>query len=68
MYLKLIASAAFAGLVLVSPIRAQDATIPKQTVNEQLRARLPENIRAEGKLISVNMVRFLPMRLLPAPT
>ena len=63
MYLKLIASAAFAGLVLVSPIRAQDATIPKQTVNEQLRARLPENIRAEGKMISVNNGSFPPYEI-----
>jgi polar amino acid transport system substrate-binding protein len=63
MYLKLITSAAFAGLVLVSPIRAQDATIPKQTVNEQLRARLPENIRTEGKMISVNNGSFPPYEI-----
>jgi polar amino acid transport system substrate-binding protein len=63
MYLKLMTSAAFAGLVLVSPIRAQDATIPKQTVNEQLRARLPENIRTEGKMISVNNGSFPPYEI-----
>jgi polar amino acid transport system substrate-binding protein len=63
MYLKLITSAAFAGLVLASPISAQDATIPKQTVNEQLRARLPENIRAEGKMISVNNGSFPPYEI-----
>ena len=63
MYLKLITSAAFAGLVLASPIRAQDATIPKQTVNEQLRARLPETIRAEGKMISVNNGSFPPYEI-----
>ncbi|MGF9762953.1 ABC transporter substrate-binding protein [Microvirga sp. 0TCS3.31] len=63
MYLKLITSAAFAGLVLVSPVYAQDATIPKQTVNEQLRARLPENIRAEGKMISVNNGSFPPYEI-----
>ncbi|WP_201864839.1 ABC transporter substrate-binding protein [Microvirga soli] len=63
MYLKLITSAAFASLVLVSPIRAQDATIPKQTVNEQLRARLPENIRTEGKMISVNNGSFPPYEI-----
>jgi polar amino acid transport system substrate-binding protein len=63
MYLKLITFAAFAGLVLVSPVYAQDATIPKQTVNEQLRARLPENIRAEGKMISVNNGSFPPYEI-----
>jgi len=63
MYLKLITSAAFAGLVLVSPVYAQDATIPKQTVNEQLRARLPENIRSEGKMISVNNGSFPPYEI-----
>ena len=63
MYLKLITSAAFAGLVLVSPVYAQDATIPKQTVNEQLRGRLPENIRAEGKMISVNNGSFPPYEI-----
>jgi polar amino acid transport system substrate-binding protein len=63
MYLKLIASAVFASLVLASPVYAQDATIPKQTVNEQLRARLPENIRAEGKMISVNNGSFPPYEI-----
>jgi polar amino acid transport system substrate-binding protein len=63
MYLRLITSAAFAGLVLASPISAQDATIPKQTVNEQLRARLPENIRAEGKMVSVNNGSFPPYEI-----
>src|SRR5919107_47044 len=63
MYLKFIASAAFAGLVLASPLRAQDATIPKQTVNEQLRARLPENIRTEGNMISVKNGSFPPYEI-----
>jgi polar amino acid transport system substrate-binding protein len=63
MYLRLITSAAFAGLVLASPISAQDATIPKQTVNEQLRARLPEKIRAEGKMVSVNNGSFPPYEI-----
>jgi polar amino acid transport system substrate-binding protein len=63
MYLKLITSAAFVGLILASPICAQDAAIPKQTVNEQLRARLPENIRTEGKMISVNNGSFPPYEI-----
>lgn len=60
---KLIASVAFIGLMLTGAVYAQDATIPKQTVNEQLRARLPENIRAEGKMISVNNGSFPPYEI-----
>jgi polar amino acid transport system substrate-binding protein len=63
MHSKLIAPVAFIGLILASSVHAQDATIPKQTVNEQLRARLPENIRAEGKMISVNNGSFPPYEI-----
>jgi polar amino acid transport system substrate-binding protein len=63
MHSKLIAPVAFIGLMLASSVHAQDATIPKQTVNEQLRARLPENIRAEGKMVSVNNGSFPPYEI-----
>ncbi len=55
---KLIASAALMSLLCRRHALAQDAAIPKQTVNEQLRARLPEKIRTEGKMISVNNGSF----------
>ena len=60
---KLIASVVSVGLMLTGAVYAQDATIPKQAVNEQLRERLPENIRAEGKMISVNNGSFPPYEI-----
>ncbi|WP_420963585.1 ABC transporter substrate-binding protein [Brucella sp. IR073] len=63
MHSKLIASAVLAGFMLTSPTLAQDAAIPKQTVNEALRARLPEKVRAEGKMISVNNGSFPPYEI-----
>lgn len=50
---KLIVSAALAALLLAGSANAQEAAIPKQSVNEELRARLPENIRTEGKMLSL---------------
>jgi polar amino acid transport system substrate-binding protein len=63
MHSKLIASAALAALLLAGSAIAQEAAIPKQSVNEALRARLPENIRAEGKMISVNNGSFPPYEI-----
>ncbi|MDO1582774.1 ABC transporter substrate-binding protein [Rhizobium oryzicola] len=60
---KLIASAALMSLLVGGHALAQDAAIPKQTVNEQLRARLPEKIRTEGKMISVNNGSFPPYEI-----
>lgn len=60
---KSIVSAAFIGLLLASPVLAQDAAIPKLSVNEELRARLPENVRTEGKMISVNNGSFPPYEI-----
>lgn len=60
---KSIVSAAFIGLLLASPALAQDAAIPKLSVNEELRARLPENVRTEGKMISVNNGSFPPYEI-----
>ena len=63
MHSKMIASVTIAALMLASPILAQEAAIPKQSVNEQLRARLPEAIRTEGKMISVNNGSFPPYEI-----
>ena len=63
MHSKMIASVTIAALMLASPVLAQEAAIPKQSVNEQLRARLPEAIRTEGKMISVNNGSFPPYEI-----
>lgn len=63
MHSKLIASAALAGLILAGPALAETAAIPKQSVNEELRARLPEKIRSEGKMTSVNNGSFPPYEI-----
>ena len=54
MQTKFITSVALAGLILAGPALAETAPAPKQSVNEELRARLPEKIRSEGKMVSVN--------------
>src|SRR6478735_7949489 len=63
MHSKMIASVTIAALMFASPVLAQEAAIPKQSVNEELRARLPENIRTEGKMISVNNGSFPPYEI-----
>jgi len=60
---KMIASVTIAALMFASPVLAQEAAIPKQSVNEQLRARLPEALRTEGKMISVNNGSFPPYEI-----
>ena len=57
---KLTTTAALLGLVFFGPALAEDAAIPKQTVNEALHARLPGNIRSDGKMTSVNNGSFPP--------
>lgn len=63
MYFRLIASVAFAGLTLAGSALAQQGSIAKQTVNEELRARLPETLRSKGKMISVNNGSFPPYEI-----
>lgn len=60
---KLIASAALIGLFIAGNALAEGAAIPKQAVNDELRARLPEKIRTEGKMISVNNGSFPPYEI-----
>lgn len=53
--------AAVAALMLGAPALAQqDIEIPAQTVNEELRARVPAEILEPGKLVSVNNGSFPP--------
>ncbi|WP_337269583.1 ABC transporter substrate-binding protein [Oryzifoliimicrobium ureilyticus] len=60
---KLTASLASFTLLLAGSAFADGAAIPKQTVNNELRARLPEKIRTEGKMISVNNGSFPPYEI-----
>lgn len=53
--------AAVAALMLGGPALAQqDVEIPAQTVNEELRARVPAEILESGKIVSVNNGSFPP--------
>ena len=63
MQTKFIASVALAGLILAGPALAETAPAPKQSVNEELRTRLPEKIRSEGKMVSVNNGSFPPYEI-----
>lgn len=63
MHSKLVASVALASVMLAGPVLAEDVAIPQQSVNEELQARLPENVRAEGKMISVNNGSFPPYEI-----
>jgi len=63
MSLKLATSVALAGLALAGSVLAQDAAIPPQKVDEALRARLPEKVRTDGTMISVNNGSFPPYEI-----
>lgn len=60
---KKIAYLAFAGVMVSSAALAQDAALPKLSVNEELKAKLPESIRTAGKMISVNNGSFPPYEI-----
>jgi polar amino acid transport system substrate-binding protein len=62
---KLFTTAAILGLAIMSASSslAAETVIQKQTVNEQLRARLPEAILKEGKMVSVNNGSFPPYEI-----
>jgi polar amino acid transport system substrate-binding protein len=62
---KILCATALAA-ALTAPALAQNApagAIPKQNVNQELRAKLPEEIRASNKLISVNSGSFPPYEI-----
>ncbi len=63
MYSKLTVLSALSAVLMAGSAMAQEQAIPKQTVNEELRARLPEKIRTEGKMISVNNGSFPPYEI-----
>ncbi|WP_040677729.1 ABC transporter substrate-binding protein [Nitratireductor pacificus] len=67
MKLKMFASTALAALVLggiaAGGANAQDAALPTLEKDEALHARLPENIRTAGKMISVNNGSFPPYEI-----
>lgn len=63
MSLKKMAYLAFAGAMVSSTALAQDAALPKLSVNEELKAKLPEDIRTAGKMVSVNNGSFPPYEI-----
>ncbi|MBB4196159.1 polar amino acid transport system substrate-binding protein [Rhizobium aethiopicum] len=63
MQLKKMTILALAGVMLSGAAFAQDASLPKLSVNEELKARLPEAIRTAGKMISVNNGSFPPYEI-----
>lgn len=63
MPIKLITAFALAGFLLSGTAMAQDAALPKLTVNAELHAKLPESIRTAGKMISVNNGSFPPYEI-----
>ena len=62
MYRKSILAAAFAAL-LAQAAFAEEAKIPEQSVNEALRARLPEEIVKAGRMVAVNNGSFPPYEI-----
>src|SRR5262245_1978661 len=63
MPLQKIACLALASMLMTSAAIAQDAGLPKLSVNEELRAKLPEDIKTAGKMISVNNGSFPPYEI-----
>lgn len=61
MYLKLSTSIAVVGMLMSSVALAQD--VPKLAMDEALHARLPEEIKTAGKMISVNNGSFPPYEI-----
>lgn len=49
--------------IMAVPALADEVRIPAQAVDEALRARLPEDIRASGELVSVNSGSFPPYEI-----
>ncbi|WP_181257093.1 ABC transporter substrate-binding protein [Pseudaminobacter soli (ex Li et al. 2025)] len=62
MYKKSILAAAFA-VLLAQTAFAEEAKIPEQSVNETLRARLPEEIVKAGRMVAVNNGSFPPYEI-----
>lgn len=60
---KLAASAALLSVLWVVHAVAEGTAVPKPAVNDELRARLPEEIRKAGRMISVNNGSFPPYEI-----
>lgn len=60
---KLLTSLALAGFLLSGTAMAQDAALPKLSVDQTLHDRLPEEIKTAGKMISVNNGSFPPYEI-----
>jgi polar amino acid transport system substrate-binding protein len=63
MQLKKMTTLALAGVMLSGAAFAEEASLPKLSVNEELKAKLPEAIRTAGKMISVNNGSFPPYEI-----
>ncbi len=50
------------------PASATENTIPKQQLNEKLRAMLPESIRERGYIVAVNWGSYPPYEIVMSPT
>lgn len=63
--IKLAGAVAFSVVLMHGAAHAQDQSIqiPKQKLDETLRAKLPETIRSAGKMISVNNGSFPPYEI-----
>lgn len=61
-------TALFAATLLAAPAMAEEVIIAKQTVNEALRAKLPEEIRKAGSITSVNNGSFPPYEIVTGNT
>ncbi|WP_425351549.1 ABC transporter substrate-binding protein [Phyllobacterium brassicacearum] len=66
--LKLAPVALLATSVLAGPAMAEETAVPKQTINEALKAKLPEEIRKAGSMISVNNGSFPPYEIVTGTT
>jgi polar amino acid transport system substrate-binding protein len=65
---KKFAYLALASVMTAGSVVAQDTAMPKLAVNQDLHARLPENIRDAGKMVSVNSGSFPPYEIVNSPT
>ncbi|MBM9594936.1 ABC transporter substrate-binding protein [Roseitranquillus sediminis] len=64
---SILGAAALATAGLAAPVLAQD-DVPQQTLNEELHAQLPENIREKGYMTAVNSGSFPPYDFVESST
>ncbi|WP_442221145.1 ABC transporter substrate-binding protein [Rhizobium sp. 2YAF20] len=66
--LKNVTYFALASLMIAGAASAQDTSLPKLAINQDLRAKLPESIRTAGKVVSVNSGSFPPYEIVNGAT